>query len=211
VIGESYNLPTAAVALRPVGPAAPTPLYAAPAVGGMGYLAAGFPGVSAGLDGVAWPSERAVSSVAFVSHGPGTVLPPARMCRWVNGCGLRSSYCSARRRLQEVETMLNDTWYSRDLPVLTSIAEKLEGGSTPVDTEQLINELGLTRQDLMAALRALDVEYLIVRWPERITFRRSDPSTVVEGITSRAREAVGMWPSTEARQTAARRPGPDQE
>ena len=107
--------------------------------------------------------------------------------------------------------MLNDTWYSRDLPVLTSIAEKLERGSTPVDTEQLINELGLTRQDLMAALRALDVEYLIVRWPERIAFRRSDPSTVVEGITSRAREAVGLWPSTEARQTAARRPDHDQE
>jgi hypothetical protein len=107
--------------------------------------------------------------------------------------------------------MLNDTWYSRDLPVLTSIAEKLERGITPVDTEQLINELGLTRQDLMAALRALDVEYLIVRWPERIAFRRSDPSTVVQGITSRAREAVGLWPSTEARQTAPPRPGHDQE
>jgi hypothetical protein len=107
--------------------------------------------------------------------------------------------------------VLNDTWYSRDLPVLTSIAEKLEQGSTPVDTEQLIDELGLTRQDLTAALRALDVEYLIVRWPERITFRRSDPSTVVQGITSRAREAVGLWPSTEARQTAQRRPGHDQE
>ena len=107
--------------------------------------------------------------------------------------------------------MLNDTWYSRDLPVLTSIAEKLERGSTPVDTEQLIDELGLTRQDLMAALRALDVEYLIVRWPERIAFRRSDPSTVVQGITSRAREAVGLWPSTEARQTAPPRPGHDQE
>ena len=50
--------------------------------------------------------------------------------------------------------MLSDTWYSRDLLVLTAIAEKLERGSTPVDTEQLINELGLTRQDLMAALRA---------------------------------------------------------
>jgi hypothetical protein len=46
--------------------------------------------------------------------------------------------------------VLNDTWYSRDLPVLTAIAEKLERGSTPVDTEQLIDELGLTRQDLTA-------------------------------------------------------------
>jgi DNA-binding MarR family transcriptional regulator len=115
-----------------------------------------------------------------------------------------------RRRLQEVETVLNDTWYSRDLPVLTAIAEKLERGSD-VDTEQLIEELGLTRQDLTAALRALDVEYLIVRWPERITFRRSAPSIVVERITSSAREAVGLWPSTEARQTAPRRPGHDQE
>ena len=106
--------------------------------------------------------------------------------------------------------MLNDTWYSRDLPVLTAIAEKLERGSVPVDTDQLIEELGLTRQDLMAALRALDVEYLIVRWPERITYRRSEPSTVVERITSRAREAVGLWPSAEARQTAQRWPGHDQ-
>jgi DNA-binding MarR family transcriptional regulator len=107
--------------------------------------------------------------------------------------------------------VLNDTWYSRDLPVLTAIAEKLERSSAPVDTEQLIDELGLTRQDLTAALRALDMEYLIVSWPERITYRRSDPSTVVEKITSRAREAVGLWPSTEARQTAQRRPGRDQE
>ena len=60
-----------------------------------------------------------------------------------------------------------------------------------MDTEQLIDELRLTRQDLMAALHALDLEYLIVRWPERITYRRSDPSTLVERITSRAREAVG--------------------
>jgi DNA-binding MarR family transcriptional regulator len=59
-------------------------------------------------------------------------------------------------RPQEVETVLNDTGYSRDLPVLTAIAEKLERSSTPVDTEQLIDELGLTRQDLTAALRALD-------------------------------------------------------
>jgi hypothetical protein len=107
--------------------------------------------------------------------------------------------------------VLNDTWYSRDLPVLTAIAEKLERGSSPVDTEQLIEELGLTRQDLAAALRALDVEYLIVRWPERITYRRSASSIVVEGITSRAREAVGLWPSSEARQAAPRRPGHDQE
>jgi hypothetical protein len=34
----------------------------------------------------------------------------------------------------------------------TAIAEKLERGSAPVDTEQLIDELGLTRQDLTAAL-----------------------------------------------------------
>jgi DNA-binding MarR family transcriptional regulator len=107
--------------------------------------------------------------------------------------------------------VLNDTWYSRDLPVLTAIAEKLERGSAPVDTEQLIGELGLTRQDLTAALRALEVEYLIVRWPERITYRRSDPSILVERITSRAREAVGLWPSTEARQTAQLQTGLDQE
>jgi hypothetical protein len=119
---------------------------------------------------------------------------------------LRSNYCSARG-LQEIETVLNDTWYSRDLPVLTAIAEKLERGSAPVDTEQLINELGLTRQDLTAALRALDVEYLIVRWPERIAYRRSDLSTFVERITSRAGEAVGLWPSAEARQTTQPRAG----
>jgi hypothetical protein len=95
--------------------------------------------------------------------------------------------------------------------VLTAIAEKLERGGASVDTEPLIDELGLTRQDLTAALRALDVDYLIVRWPERITFRRSDPSIVVENITSSAREAVGLWPSSEARQATQRRPGHDEE
>jgi hypothetical protein len=38
--------------------------------------------------------------------------------------------------MQEVETVPDDTWYSRDLPVLTAIAEKLERSSAPVDTEQ---------------------------------------------------------------------------
>jgi hypothetical protein len=54
--------------------------------------------------------------------------------------------------------VLNDTWYSRDLPVLTAIAEKLERGGT-----------------------------------------------------SSAREAVGLWPSSEARQATQRRPGHDEE
>jgi hypothetical protein len=73
-----------------------------------------------------------------------------------------------------------------------------------------VNGCGL-RSSYRSALRALDVEYLIVRWPQRITYRRSDPSTLVERITSRAREAVGLWPSTEAHQTAQPRPGHDQE
>ena len=160
--------------------------------------------------GFVWPSACAVSSVAFVGPRPRDGALAGQRVRLRQRMPA-ASYCSARRRLLEVETVLNDTWYSRDLPVLTAIAEKLERGSAPVDTEQLIDELGLTRQDLTAALRALDVEYLIVRWPERITFRRSDPSTLVEKITSRAREAVGLWPSTEARQTAQRQPGHDQE
>jgi hypothetical protein len=70
--------------------------------------------------------------------------------------GSASASMCIMSRPQEVETVLNDTGYSRDLPVLTAIAEKLERSSTPVDTEQLIDELGLTRQDLTAALRALD-------------------------------------------------------
>jgi hypothetical protein len=107
--------------------------------------------------------------------------------------------------------VLNDTWYSRDLPVLTAIAEKLERGSAPVDTEQLIDELGLTRQDLTAALRALDVEYLIVRWPERITYRRNRLTSFRGDLIYESRRVVGLWPSAEARQTAQRRPGLDQE
>ena len=55
----------------PSGRPRPAPLYAAPAVGGMGYHEAGSPGVSAGLDGVAWPSAGAVSSVVFVSQRSG--------------------------------------------------------------------------------------------------------------------------------------------
>src|SRR4029453_1440309 len=109
------------------------------------------------------------------AHGPGTVQSSARGCRCVNGCGLCSNYCSARRRLQEVKTVLNDTWYSRDLPVLTAIAEKLERGSAPVDTEQLIDELGLTRQDLTAGLPAFVLGYFFGGVPARIN-RRPRPA-----------------------------------
>jgi hypothetical protein len=44
---------------------------------------------------------------------------------WLQPTCAAPKYCSARRRLQEAETVLNDTWYSRDLPVLTAIAENL--------------------------------------------------------------------------------------
>jgi hypothetical protein len=51
-------------------------LYVAPAVGGVGYHEAGSLGVSAGLDGVVWPSARAVSSVAFISPRSGEYCRP---------------------------------------------------------------------------------------------------------------------------------------
>ncbi len=63
--------------------------------------------------------------------------------------------------------MLNDTWYLRNLRVLTAIAEELARGSTPVDTEQLIDEIGLTRQDL-TALRGFGCGISDHEVPERI-------------------------------------------
>ena len=108
--------------------------------------------------------------------------------------------------------MLNDTWYSRDLPVLTAIAEKLERGSSPVDTEQLIDELGLTRQDLTAALRALDVEYLIVKWPgaDHVPPQRPFDCRGEDHLRELVRRLVcGRQPRPV--RAAPRRPGHDQE
>ena len=72
MIGESYNFPAAAVALRAVGAAAPAPLYAAPAVGGMGYHEASSHGR---LGRFGWGrlavGARGVSLVAFVSTRSG--------------------------------------------------------------------------------------------------------------------------------------------
>jgi hypothetical protein len=78
---ESYNLPAAAVALRPVGAAAPAPLYAAPSVGGMGYHEA---------------SSRASQPVWMGSPGRRRALSRRwRSSATVRGRGYRRPECAA--------------------------------------------------------------------------------------------------------------------
>ena len=82
VVGERYNLPESAPALRPPTLPRRFPDYGAPAVGGLGHHAA-TPGMSAGLDGVAWPSRadgssRSIGLVSLRSGDVGSAQYPHR-------------------------------------------------------------------------------------------------------------------------------------
>jgi len=91
---------------------------------------------------------------------------------------------------------LPDTWLTRDLVVLRAVAERLEADGNPVVSHQLAEELGLTYQQLEAALVALEGEYLLIKWSGALGGRRG--TGIVTGMTPAARRATGLWPTPES-------------
>jgi hypothetical protein len=91
---------------------------------------------------------------------------------------------------------MRDTWYSRDLPVLTAVVEAFDRGLADglPDVPDIASATDLPIQEVGQALLALDGEYLDLC----VTMSGGDPSPwFVERINSSARRAVGQWPSPE--------------
>jgi hypothetical protein len=89
---------------------------------------------------------------------------------------------------------MDDTWASRDLPVLESVVAQLDellllnGHPDAVD---VAGWSGWPVEEVIPALNALDGEYINLH-------RTLEPEGwYVTGVTARARRAVGQWPSGE--------------
>ena len=89
---------------------------------------------------------------------------------------------------------MDETWSTRDLPVLEAIVKFLEdnvGGETP-DGADIAELLSMDVQDVGRALNTLDGEYVEVR-----RAMGGPGSWDAVSVTSSARRVVGQWPTAE--------------
>lgn len=87
---------------------------------------------------------------------------------------------------------MEDTWASRDLPVLDATVRLLEGSPDP-EVSDLASETGLAPEVVARALRAMNGAFLDLQMtagdPESWFVRRVYPS---------ARQVVGQWPTPDS-------------
>lgn len=90
---------------------------------------------------------------------------------------------------------MEDTWASRDLPVLNAVVgqlDELPGNGGYPDAADIASSTGLDVLDVAAALNALDGDYVTLVRP----LTASDWH--VTKVTPAARRAVGQWPTGES-------------
>jgi hypothetical protein len=87
---------------------------------------------------------------------------------------------------------VEDTWTSRDLPVLDATVALLENRPL-VDVTDIAARAGLTVAETSGALQAMEGVYV-----ELAMSMGGPQSWSVQGVTPAARRAVGQWPSAES-------------
>jgi hypothetical protein len=91
---------------------------------------------------------------------------------------------------------MEDTWVSRDLPVLDAVVRLLDEGHHAVTVADAAGQTGLDTKDVDRALEALKGQYL-TEYRKLATGGVPD-SWYVTGVTPAARQAVGQWPTAES-------------
>ena len=87
---------------------------------------------------------------------------------------------------------VEDTWTSRDLPVLDATVALLENRPL-VDVTDIAARAGLTVAETSGGLQAMEGVYV-----ELAMSMGGPQSWSVQGVTPAARRAVGQWPSAES-------------
>jgi hypothetical protein len=91
---------------------------------------------------------------------------------------------------------LHDRWFDRDLLVLTAAARLLENPDSlgiPPDENDLARMTGLEVEQVLLALTALSPTFLSVN-----VQNAAGTHVWVQGMTTAAREAVGLWPTVDS-------------
>jgi hypothetical protein len=89
---------------------------------------------------------------------------------------------------------MQETWSTRDLPVLAAVVEYLDDkvGMDFPDGNDIAELLDMDVEDVGRALRTLDGEYVEVQLADG-----GPGSWSVASVTSSARRVVGQWPTAE--------------
>jgi hypothetical protein len=91
---------------------------------------------------------------------------------------------------------VEDTWTSRDLPVLEVVVEGFTDPERFMMTfQEVVGACGLPEREVKAGLRDLWASSFVEapRPPEELTY-----PLIVTGVTERARRAVGQWPTPDS-------------
>jgi len=91
---------------------------------------------------------------------------------------------------------MEDTWVSRDLPVLDAVVKLLDEGNFVVHVADIANETGFDTRTVAQALDALDGPY-VAEYQKLMTGGIPD-SWHVSKVTPEARQAVGQWPTADS-------------
>jgi hypothetical protein len=91
---------------------------------------------------------------------------------------------------------VEDTWTSRDLPVLEAVVRLLDEGARHVWVRDIAGATGLEPVDVGRAFRALEGPFIddVVPMPGLV----SPNDWAVSSVTAEARYAVGQWPTPES-------------
>lgn len=91
---------------------------------------------------------------------------------------------------------MEDTWLSRDLPVLDAIVRLLDEGAFRVDVAQIAVETGFDTVTVDRSLTALEGPF--VAHYQRYASGGVPDTWNVSDVTAEARRAVGQWPTPES-------------
>src|SRR5260370_35616065 len=88
---------------------------------------------------------------------------------------------------------MEDTWLSRDLPVLDTVVGLLDEGNFAVTVADVAGQTGFDTKTVDRALNALESQY-VVKYQKMMTGGIPDSWYVTE-VTASARRAAGQWPT----------------
>lgn len=90
---------------------------------------------------------------------------------------------------------LPDTWHTRDLPVLRTAVEYIDQHGEDAPLHHLVERTGLTEDDVIRAIRALDAGDFITA----AAIKTWGPDLIdgVRSVTRSAYELAGAWPTPE--------------
>ncbi|MGH3205227.1 MAG: hypothetical protein ACRDP5_24730 [Streptosporangiaceae bacterium] len=91
---------------------------------------------------------------------------------------------------------MEDTWVSRDLPVLDAVVRVLDDGAFRVSVADVVGETSFDPEVVDRALTAPDGPY-VTDYTQFATGGIPD-NWYVTGVTAEARRVVGQWPTAES-------------